>query len=394
MVIHPSRRRSLAAVLYAVLLIGLVLEGAAKLAIANKDHLLGALPLIKKQLHDYQETDPDHPATWRLKAGFSTTFGTAMPADARRGHPADEVFIRINSDGFRGPEIDRSRPHPRILTIGDSCTFGTIEQSSYPRVIERELTRRGASDVEVINAGVEGYSPRDVLYQMERYRGLRPSIATVYIGWGSLYNETHALDRLPGWARLDSLGLLSRSIAHLRAAGRDPQVLAEQARAASLGATHADPAAPELRRLDGFVPTFMGDVEEIVRVLRAAGTTVVLVTLPGLYTVDSQPTERALRIGNMPVFTRNPFVLARMADRYNTQLRALARREGLQVIDLDAWSRTALVPRDAYFANAVHLDERAQELAGRYMSEALAPTLSALGVRSTTISGEVGKTTP
>ena len=41
------------------------------------------------------------------------------------------------------------------------------------------------------------------------------------------------------------------------------------------------------------------------------------------------PSPRALEIGHLPTFTDNPFVLARMAERYNEALRALARDRGL-----------------------------------------------------------------
>ena len=370
-----ERRISLKFACLAALVLGLAVEGSARLAFAYKARLVALLPVRKPQLHDYQERDPTHPASWRLKAGFVRTFAQAMSEKQRGDNPPGDIFVRINADGFRGPEIDRSRPHPRILALGDSCTFGMIERFSYPRVLERELRQRGQVDVEVVNGGVEGYSPRDVLYQMDRYRTLRPVITLVYIGWGSLYNETHALDTQPSWARLDSLHLLARSATLVAAAVQDPKARPEQA---SLEPKHPDQTAPEIRRLDAFVPTFLADVEEIVTAMRSAGSRVVLLTLPGLYTFDSPLTAKALRIGDLPAFTDNPYVLAKMGERYNAELRKLAGREGLQLIDLDEWSRSALIPRDEHFVNAVHLDEAAQEMAGRYIAAELAPTLAAL----------------
>jgi lysophospholipase L1-like esterase len=359
-----------------VVIAALSIEGAARLVFAHKRRLIALMPARMSPLHRYQELDPGRAGTWRLKAGFVETFGDAMTADRRGDHAADEMFIRINRDGFRGPEIDWSRPAQKILMIGDSATFGSIEHSSYPRVAERELRQGGAPDLEVINAGVEGYSPRDVLHQMDRYLVLRPAIVTIYIGWGSLYSETHALDELPGWIRLDSLRLLSLGFSYLRTGLQDPEVRAREAQAAARAAKVPAAAAPELDRLNGFVPTFMGDVEEMVHAFRSAGSTVVLVTLPGLYTVDSAPTVKALRMGNMPTFTNNPYVLAKMADRYNDELRALASRHRLKVVDLDAWSRTALLPREEHFVDSVHLTEASQEKVGRYIASELAPLLN------------------
>jgi hypothetical protein len=60
-----------------------------------------------------------------------------------------------------------------------------------------------------------------------------------------------------------------------------------------------------------------------------------------------------------------------MAERYNTCLRELGRARHLEVIDLDAWSRTALAPRTRHFFDSVHLDEPGQELIGATIAAAL-----------------------
>jgi lysophospholipase L1-like esterase len=75
----------------------------------------------------------------------------------------------------------------------------------------------------------------------------------------------------------------------------------------------------------------------------------------------------------MPPFTDNPFVLARMAERYNDELRALARARDLTLVDLDEWCRRELQPTEAFFVDSVHLDEGTQERAGWRLAEALAP---------------------
>ena len=51
--------------------------------------------------------------------------------------------------------------------------------------------------------------------------------------------------------------------------------------------------------------------------MQAAGSRVVILTLPGLYQTDRDPSPRALEIGHLPTFTDNPFVLARMAELYS-----------------------------------------------------------------------------
>lgn len=73
-----------------------------------------------------------------------------------------ERLIATNSLGLRGPEISANK-HPgvkRVLFLGDSVTFGfrIRENATFPRRVEA-LLASGPAPVEVINAGVGGYSP-------------------------------------------------------------------------------------------------------------------------------------------------------------------------------------------------------------------------------------------
>jgi lysophospholipase L1-like esterase len=97
--------------------------------------------------------------------------------------------------------------------------------------------------------------------------------------------------------------------------------------------------------------------------------------------MDEAPDARALAKGHLPVFTDNPYVLARMVERYNDSLRELARARGLTLVDLDAWGRKALEPRAEHFFDAVHLYERGQRLIGLHLAATLAPGIRT-GARS------------
>src|SRR5262249_11001071 len=98
--------------------------------------------------------------------------------------------------------------------------------------------------------------------------------------------------------------------------------------------------------------------------------------LPGLYELDRDPTPAMLRMGHVPPYTDNPFVLATLAARYNEVLRELARTEPLVLIDLDAWSREALEPREHYFFDSVHLTDEGQAMLGRYLAARLHDVLA------------------
>jgi len=75
---------------------------------------------------------------------------------------AGNARARLNSDGFRSPEIAPQKTRKRILAVGDSVTFGGwVEQDkSFPAILQRLLP---ADRYEVINAGVPAYDLEQVM---------------------------------------------------------------------------------------------------------------------------------------------------------------------------------------------------------------------------------------
>jgi len=119
-------------------------------------------------------------------------------------------------------------------------------------------------------------------------------------------------------------------------------------------------------RAQGFIPA----LEKVLDGLQ--GTQVVLCTLPGLYESNTPPSTRALEIGHMPPLTCDPTALAALVEGYNAQLRSLARRRNLGLIDLETWGHAALTPRDELFFDSLHLWENGQARIGRHMAQQLA----------------------
>jgi lysophospholipase L1-like esterase len=83
---------------------------------------------------------------------YTTPFfeGTLVSAEYR-------IEIRLNSEGFRDAEHERTKPEGtlRILAVGDSFTFGVGVEAAetYPKILERLLDERRA---EVLNMGIGG----------------------------------------------------------------------------------------------------------------------------------------------------------------------------------------------------------------------------------------------
>lgn len=387
MTIAPRAGIRIAFAVVLILTSALVIEGSARLFFAIKDGLRYRLGTVDLSLLDeYEIQDPQQPWNIRLKPGYSVTVDQVILSKKEAGKilsesylqdragqlkmPRDAVVMRINGDGFKGPDIDKTHSRIRILTIGDSCTFGTIfDEYSYPRTVEREL-KRLEKHVEVINAGVEGYEPANVLARIDEFKALRPEITTIYIGWNALYQEPFA----SGVEKyLKSVGLVRKVYQKIRA-----KIIGhtQAALEAYKKPKHVDRDAAAVQVLEGFQPSFFTDLETIVKEMRGAGSKVILLTLPGLFTLDEEPTPRALEIGHLPTFTDNPYVLAKMSTEYNKLLRRLAKEQGLVLVDLEEWSRESLRPRDKYFFDSVHLYEEGQVLIGQYLATQLVSLLS------------------
>jgi lysophospholipase L1-like esterase len=382
----PAPSRRVRALFVAVLGIGMLAgaEVAGRVGYAFLDHSReGRLP-AKVFLKPYEMADPKRPGNWVPTPGYTMTLAQArklvrdeglviaqqvLESGARSlGVREDAVIFRVNADGYKGPALDRSGARPRVLAVGDSCTFGSlIDHYSWPRAAERELAQRGVP-AEVINAGVNGYSPANALARLDEFQALGPRVAVLYVGWNALFGDRRSVyGARPALLRFATMVRMRWTMLH-----RSPQEIALDHYAAP---KHPDAAAPELARLRDYRPAFLADVAALARGLEAGGAAVAIVTLPGLYRSDAPASARALEMGHLPEFTDNPYVIAALADAYNERLRELAAELGIPLIDLDRWSREALEPRDAWFVDSVHLTEQGQVLVGEEVARAIAPLL-------------------
>jgi lysophospholipase L1-like esterase len=94
------------------------------------------------------------------------------------------IAVMINSYGLRGEEIEVPKPAGvrRIVTTGDSSVFGV--GCTLPNVFSSVLERELGDGVEVINAGVPGYSSAQSLRQLEPlWEPLAPDLVVVGNQW-------------------------------------------------------------------------------------------------------------------------------------------------------------------------------------------------------------------
>jgi lysophospholipase L1-like esterase len=137
----------------------------------------------------------------------------------------------FNEDRFVGPRIsvERTPTTIRIAAVGDSCTqFG---DPPYSAVLRDLLADRLNKPVEVLNAGVAGYSTEQGRRRLEcDVMPYRPDVVLLYFGW----NDHWILDRFTdaevaaensrqwawldyaGWSRVVQLGLCVAHTVHER----------------------------------------------------------------------------------------------------------------------------------------------------------------------------------
>jgi lysophospholipase L1-like esterase len=111
-----------------------------------------------------------------------------------------KVRVTINSNGLRGPELPYAKhTHAkRILYVGDSVTFGfgLEDTETYPFRVQALLNRVLDDSIETVNAGVDGYSPRQECAYLTS-EGLRYQPDLVVVSF--VLNDVTEEGWLDGW---------------------------------------------------------------------------------------------------------------------------------------------------------------------------------------------------
>jgi lysophospholipase L1-like esterase len=256
-------------------------------------------------------------------------------ARTNRAGAIDEQFgLRINALDFRGPEITVAKPPGaiRIACLGDSTTFGIWNEAfrdlrastSYPGELTALLAQHGYDDVEVINAGVLGYtSAHGVAQLLAQVVRLRPDVITVRFGnndhgihyGGEPLPATTAIDyAVLRWTPqlvldLDTVRLAFHGFRRLRAGGNLPM-------------------RPETVPPD----EFRRNLQHIVAIARAYGAHVLFIDFP------YRPLERGISPGEaFPNPTQNAKTIEELHARhaaYQDIVREVARETGTPFLEM------------------------------------------------------------
>lgn len=206
-------------------------------------------------------------------------------------------YYRINALGYRGPPVAAGRAPGalRIVCTGDSSTFGlgVPEERAWPFVLGRllEFTLGDLRPVEVIDAGVPGYTSLQNRVQIERdLLPLRPDLL-IWMPMG--HNDD---SRVAG--RTDSEALaFRRSLGFTlarTALGSALGLRVDAATPADTGATTDAPSAGPGLRPRVPLPEFEANLRAVAESCRAAGVPLMLVVGPHDATaLEHRPNEKA-----------------------------------------------------------------------------------------------------
>lgn len=136
-------------------------------------------PILGPRYFGVFELDPD--ALYKLAPNTSRAYN--------RQSIMEEGYItyQINSHGFRGEELRRSEEGKRVVVYGDSfihAEFSSLNDS-FTEQLEQQLSKKNDRQIEVVNAGVAGYGPDQIVRRMEKeLEWLQPDlvIAGIFVG--------------------------------------------------------------------------------------------------------------------------------------------------------------------------------------------------------------------
>jgi lysophospholipase L1-like esterase len=147
--------------------------------------------------------EPDAAALYRLRPGARERYHYPwLP-------PGEQVEVAVNSRGFRGPELPPRKVGRRVVVYGDSFVEArsTRIEDTFAARLQAALRARAPAPLDVVNAGVSGYGPDQVLARLEgRALDLEPDLVVLVLYAGNDFGDL-VRDQL---YRLDSAGRLER----------------------------------------------------------------------------------------------------------------------------------------------------------------------------------------
>lgn len=267
--------------------------------------------------------------------------------------------IRINSLGFRSPEIPLPKPKAtvRIAFLGASTTYCaevSSNEATWPHLVVEAIRRRWPErSVDYVNAAVPGYTVETSLHNLERrVKRLAPDVIVIYHATNDLSGNSYDLavaDGLVEGKTEEGMSLLSRYSTLAYLVEKNLMVLARQ--------HEADDETEKLRfRPEEIARPFRRDLLELVRESRKVAPLVYLVTFsPRIRPEQSDEDRKKAAITSlyyMPYMTVDGILAG--FEAYNRAIREIADATGAELIGGET-----MIPGDgAHYVDSVHFTDR------------------------------------
>jgi lysophospholipase L1-like esterase len=293
-----------------------------------------------------------------------TASGLLVPKPGFQARGA-AINLHINSLGFRGEEIARTKPARtiRIACLGASTTFCaevSSDRATWPARLQARLQQLHPEiRFEVINAGVPAYTAEESLKNLrQRVLPLNPDLVVYYEANNEIARDTEALAVRQGW----SPGGTSSLVAGL---SKVSLVFDLAYKNLAIRTPHDGNAARTLNQIPRDLPNhFVGLLDAMASDLAARDVPFLLSTFVVKY---RRSQDRPTQIANADVaFYYMPWMsidgLQDAMDVYNQAIVDYAARQHLPIVD----DREA-IPADAdHFHDCMHLtDAGADAMADR-----------------------------
>lgn len=297
----------------------------------------------------------------------------------------------IGAHGMRGepPRVPRPAETTRVMIAGGSSVFDYAVEPSWPERIEGALRKNGLAQVEVLNAGVPGFSTREVIpFFEQRIAKLEPSVVALYAGWNDAKIMRASLEKLtlePYPSSIDDPYLFLRAprplrnfyalpvmFEKLRLRASAPPIAVEEGVIASAGAERPSPPRTiEAWRSTPGLQYWRENLHRFVRAVRAANATPIFIAETTLVTATLADADRKrvvyayVDLDHDALVALNEALVSVMAE--------VAQEEQIDFLD----PRPELNGRSELFIDHVHLTERGSAA----LAETLAPALEKIILR-------------
>lgn len=293
------------------------------------------------------------------------------PAGLRRPYPSQQLGgVRINNFGFRGADIAEKKKGDvlRIAFLGSSTTYDAdvAEGQTWPDQVIRSLHERlGACRFEMLNAGLPGFSTRNMeTYWRTVVKDFSPDIVIALPG--DMTPNVQVAAELAGFSLRQNLpeSWLSRNSVLWSLITKNADVVRLQKSAFSENGKFQPDAG-------ALVAAFSDNLGSLIEaVLSEEGVFLAVPTIASHVRRDMSPEEQVLAADSALYYM--PFIsiptLLDLQERYNAEIRASVRNSDvLLLVDGDED-----IPADSrHFVDSRHFSANGSAVMGKRVADAL-----------------------